>query len=229
MKQINKIAEPQSLTQHRANQPATYDGLPLVAKNDLRENLLSEQGHICSYCMKRIPEKVNNDGNVSYEMKIEHFQSQTGFPNLQLTYTNLLGVCTGNEGKPKKLQTCDTKKGNDILTINLLTNNPSCETLFKYNADGEISSANNDDEINRQINEVLNLNMQTLKDGRREIYLGVQKEVEVKSKQMANKQLKLNFFTQERDKWLNRTDNKHRQFCMVAVYYLNKKIRQNQN
>lgn len=229
MKQINKSQEPNSLVQHRAQQFADFSNIPNNTKEDLRQSLLAEQGHICCYCMKRIPEKVTNDGIVSYEMKIEHFQSQTGFSNLQLTYTNLLGACTGNEGKPKKLQTCDTKKGSDILTINLLTNNPSCETLFKYNADGEISSANNDDEINRQINEVLNLNMQTLKDGRREIYLEVQKEVEVKSKQMANKQLKLNFFTQERDKWLNRTDNKHRQFCMVAVYYLNKKIRQNQN
>ena len=71
--------------------------------------------------------------------------------------------------------------------------------------------------------------MQTLKDGRREVYEQVQREVEAKSKQMTTKQLKLTFFTQERDKWLNRTDNKHRQFCMVAVHYLNKKIRQHTN
>lgn len=223
MKRIIKLAEPQSLTQHRANQPATYDGLPLGAKDELRQNLLTEQGHICCYCMKRIPEIS------SPYMKVEHYQCQDLFPQLQLTYSNLLGACTGNEGKPKKLQTCDTKKGNDPLTINPHTNNPICETLFKYNADGEISSVNDDPEINRQINEVLNLNMQTLKDGRREIYLEVQKEVEAKSRQKGSKQLRVTYFQQEKEKWLNRTNDKYRPYCMVAVYYLNKKIRQNQN
>jgi uncharacterized protein (TIGR02646 family) len=229
MKQIIKIAEPQSLVQHRANQPAFYEGLPLQAKDDLRQNLLSEQGNICCYCLKRIPEKVEKDGRVSYDMKVEHYQCQDHFPQLQLTYTNLFGACTGNEGKPKKLQTCDTRKGNEPLSINLLTNAPNCETLFKYNAEGEISSIDDNEDINRQLNETLNLNMQTLKDGRRQVYLEVQKKVEAESKQLGTGQLKLRYFETERQKWFNRNDNKHKPFCMVAIYYLSKKIRQNQN
>lgn len=229
MKQINKIAEPQSLVQHRANQPATYDGLPFQTKEDLRQNLLSEQGHICCYCMKRIPEKVEKDGHSSYDMKIEHYRCQYAHADLDLTYSNLFGACTGNEGMPKKLQTCDTKKGSDELTINLLTNAPVCESLFKYNAEGEMSSINDDGNINRQINTVLNLNMQSLKDARSEVYLQVQKEVEAASRKYDNKQLKLNYFIREKQNWLNRTGNKHRPFCMVAVYYLDKKIRQYQN
>ncbi|MCW3162466.1 retron system putative HNH endonuclease [Chryseobacterium oryctis] len=221
MKQIIKIQEPNSLIKHRANQPAFYDGLSQEAKEELRKNLLTEQGHICCYCMKRIPE------NTSPYMKVEHYKCQDYNADLQLTYSNLFGACAGGEGKPKKLQTCDTQKGNQSLTINLLTNAPNCETQIRYNANGEISSDN--DEIDRQLNEVLNLNMQTLKDGRKEIYLSVQKEVEAKSKQIGNKQLKLKYFQQEKEKWLTKKDNKYRQFCMIAVYYLEKKIRQNQN
>jgi len=218
MKQINKIAEPPSLVQHRAKQPAFYDGLTLQVKDELRQSLLSEQGHICCYCMKRIPEKIEKDGLVSYDMKVEHFQCQENHPLLQLTYSNLFGACTGNEGKPKKLQTCDTKKGNGKLNINLTSNAPNCETLFKYNPDGEISSIDNNEQVNTQLNDVLNLNMQTLKDGRRQVYLEVQKMVETDSRQLGSKQLKVKYFEQERQKWLNRNDNKYKPFCMVAIY-----------
>ena len=227
MKQINKVPEPQSLVEHRANRPAYYDGLPLFAKNELRQNLLSEQGHICCYCMKRISENLDADGNAVYEMKVEHFQCQDNYPHLQLTYSNLLGACTGNEGKPKKLQTCDTKKANLDLTINPTANSPSCETLFKYDAEGEISSINNNEEVNRQLNFVLNLNMQSLKDGRSAIYLEVQKKVKAEGTKLKNDKAGFRrFLIRERDYWLNRTDNKFKQYNMVAVYYLSKKIRQ---
>lgn len=230
MKQIIKsTVEPHSLVQHRANQPAAYyDNLPQAAKEDLRQSLLSEQGYICCYCMKRIPEKVKEDGKVSYDMKVEHYKCQDLHEDLQLNYKNLFGACTGNEGQSNRLQTCDTKKGNKELTINLLTNSPCCETLFKYNAEGEISSINDDEEINRQLNDVLNLNMDTLKISRREVYIEVQKRIEARSRQLGTKQLKIDYFEDEREWWLDRNENKFKPFCMVAVYYLNKKIRQNQ-
>ena len=219
MKQIDKITEPDSLLQHRAKPSANFDNLPLAAKEELRQNLLSEQGHICCYCMKRIPE-----GGPPH-MKVEHFKCQARFGELQLTYSNLLGACTGNEGQPKIKQTCDTKKGNMDLTINPVSTSPICETLFKYNAQGEISSIDNNADINEQLNNVLNLNMQTLKDGRREIYLEVQERV----RREKDKASFAKFLRQEKTKWLECTDNKYRPYCCVAVYYLTKKITGNQN
>jgi len=221
MKQIAKITEPDSLLQHRAKPSANFDNLPSAAKEELRQNLLSEQGHICCYCMKRIPE------GCPPHMKVEHFKCQARFGELQLTYSNLLGACTGNEGQPKIKQTCDTKKGNKDLTINPVSTSPICETLFKYNAQGEISSIDNNADINEQLNNVLNLNMQTLKDGRREIYLQVQERVRRESRK--DKTSFVKFLEQERTKWLKRTDNKYRPYCCVAVYYLTKKIKRNQN
>lgn len=226
MKRISKTAEPHSLTQYRANPPAYYGDMPIKVKDDLRLAILTEQGYICCYCNKRIPEKIEKNGHIGYEMKVEHFQCQDHFPHLQLTYSNLLGTCTGNQGKPKKLETCDTRKGNSILTINLFTLSPNCELLFKYNSEGEISSANNDEMINNQINDILNLNMQTLKDGRRQVYLEVQKKIEAESRQIRNKKLKLKYFESELDKWLAKINGKFEPFCMIAVYYLSKKIRQ---
>lgn len=229
MKRIVKLPEPNSLVQHRAGPHSFYHNIPTDAREDLKANLLLEQGYLCCYCLKRIPEKVDKDGVVSYEMKVEHHQSQDSFEHLQLQYINLFGACTGNEGKPNKLQTCDTKKGSNDITINLVSNAPDCETLFKYNADGEMSSFDDNEDVNRQINDTLNLNMQSLKDARREVYLEVQKRVETESRRLGNKNLKLRFFEQERDNWLARTENKHKPYCMIAVYYLKKKIRQNQS
>lgn len=224
MKQIVKTTEPNSLLQHRASQFSNFDNIPLVTKEELRQNLLSEQGHICCYCMKRIPE------HSSPYMKVEHFKCQDNFGAMQLTYINLFGACTGNEGQPKIKQTCDTKKGNTALTINPISILPICETLFKYNAEGEISSINDSADINRQLNDILNLNMQTLKDGRSEIYLEVQDRVRLESKRTKkDKASFVKFLEQERIKWLERTDNKHRPYCSVAVYYLTKKLRSNQN
>lgn len=224
MKQIIKLAEPKSLHQHRASQFADFDNMPLATKEDLRERLLLEQGHICCYCMRRIPER-----SLPY-MKVEHFKCQETFANKQLEYTNLFGACTGNEGQPQIKQTCDTKKGNHDLTINPLATLPNCETLIKYNADGEISSISDDADVNRQLNDVLNLNMQTLKDGRREIYLEIQEIVKLESKRGKKDKVSfIRFLEQEKIKWLKRTDNKHRPFCQIAVYYLTKKIRSNQN
>lgn len=227
MKQINKLPEPNSLVVHRASQHSFFYNIPQDAKEELKLNLLIEQGYICCYCLKRIPEKIDKDGLITYEMKVEHHQSQDGHQLLQLQYSNLFGACTGNEGKPGKLQTCDTKKGSQDLTINLIATQPNCEGLFKYNAEGEISSLDDDEDINRQINDILNLNMQSLKDARREVYLEVQKRVETEGRRLGTKKLKIKFFEQERDSWLSKTSQKHKPYCMVAVYYLRKKIRQN--
>jgi hypothetical protein len=110
----------------------------------------------------------------------------------------------------------------------LLTTTPVCETLFKYNAEGEISSVDDNEKINLELNNVLNLNMQSLKDGRREVYLEVQKKIEAESKLIGTGQLKLKYFETEKQKWLSTTNNKYKPYCMVAIYYLTKKIRQYQ-
>lgn len=116
MKRIIKGKETLSLVEHRLKPFADYDNYS--EKDELRVSLLTEQGHICCYCMQRISDS---------RMKIEHWKSQDDYPELQLDYNNLLGACQGGEGSPKHLQHCDTRKGNTEITINPLDTIKNCE------------------------------------------------------------------------------------------------------
>ena len=82
---------------------------------------------------------------------IEHFlpKDKDKFPQLQLDYTNLLASCRGGnlersgrqryQGKKFPLS-CDAKKENRIIEVS--PTDPSCETYFEYDEDGEIYGIN---------------------------------------------------------------------------------------
>ncbi|PCI10280.1 MAG: TIGR02646 family protein [Flavobacteriaceae bacterium] len=215
MKAITKRNEPASLTQHRANQPAYYDNLP---KDETRNSLLTEQGHICCYCMRRIPEAIKIPGS-----KIEHFLCQDDHSQEELNYGNMLLACLGNEGSPKRIQTCDSHKGNLTLTHNPSNNARNIEGLIKYKSNGEIYST--DDTLNTELETVLNLNVKLLKDNRRAIYETVQNRIRNKVKQHKTNTLQKRFLESEKRKWFNLADGKYMEFCMVGVYVIDKKLK----
>lgn len=215
MKAIIKRTEPVSLTEHRAKQHASYANLP---KGDTRESLLIEQGHICCYCMKRIPESNTNPSS-----KIEHFLCQDDNEDKELNYKNMLLACSGKQGSPLKLQTCDTRKGNLILTHSPSNQARNIEALIKYKANGEIYST--DDSFNAELEAVLNLNVKNLKDNRRAIYEEVQKRIRIEGKKLGNKTLTKRFLRSEKAKLLNLTNGKFSEFCMVGVYVIDKKLK----
>jgi len=71
MIKINKKKEPIEWTKKKLTPNFTqYSAIP-----ELRTALLEEQGHICAYCMRRIPVKDSNESETS---KIE--QIKTEFP-----------------------------------------------------------------------------------------------------------------------------------------------------
>jgi uncharacterized protein (TIGR02646 family) len=146
---IQKSAEPKSLTEYKKQPFANYDGCD---KESIKESLLKEQGYICAYCMKRIKDVQ--------EMTIEHYKPQNPQDATEdnqkdkLDYSNMLGVCLGNRGNPKKVQTCDAHRGNTPLTVN-----PFIKTSIDkiaYSSDGRIYS--DDVDINTDLNDTLNLN-----------------------------------------------------------------------
>lgn len=122
----------------------TYDDNRLPKKK-LKESLLKEQGYLCAYCMSRISEDT---------MKVEHWYPQKSDMEgkklsaeekenerlLSIDYKNMLAVCIGNEGHPKKEQHCDTRKGNKHLLYN--PSNPQDHNRLKiyYLPSGEIAS-----------------------------------------------------------------------------------------
>lgn len=147
MRFIKKSKEPRSLTEYKKISNAYYDGYS--EKNDVREVLLKDQGHLCAYCMKRITKD---------QMKIEHWLSQSSLKENEkkaLDFSIMLGVCMGNEGQKDNQTTCDTHRKDCMLTVNPLDRNLIQQIKYKSNT-GEIYSDRAD--IQKDLNEILNLN-----------------------------------------------------------------------
>ena len=158
MRSITKGAEPLNLAQHRRIAHSDYDNFP--HKDVLRQALVTEQRGICCYCMGRIRPSPES-------MKIEHWLCQACFTYEQLSYRNLLGACLGGEGQPGQKQHCDTRKGNQALRWNPAEPAHQIETRVRYELDGSIRGY--EDVFDSQLNDVLNLNLPLLKQGRKGI------------------------------------------------------------
>ena len=163
MRNIQKQSEPISLTRHRCSSNSNYGNY--AEKDDLRTSLVSEQRGICCYCMQRIYPTLE-------KMKIEQCQSQSTnkFPEKQIDYTNLLGACLGGEGKPRRDQHCDTRKGDDDISFNPANSKHDVERLFKFPGTGRIEAIDaNNKQLQSEIDEVLNLNHSILVDNRKAV------------------------------------------------------------
>ena len=158
MRSISKGREPKSLTAHRQISHGTYENYR--EKQALRNALVAEQRGLCCYCLGRIrPDTAS--------MKIEHWRCQSRFPERELNYGNLLAACHGSEGEPRRLQHCDTKKGDQDLDWNPADPEHHIETRIGYKVDGTIYS--DEEQFNTQLREVLNLNLNTLKAHRKRV------------------------------------------------------------
>ena len=225
MKQIKKGKEPKSLTKYRSSithselkksniyedfREKTKEGCSEYEIYNLRRQLLEEQGYICCYCMSRID--CDNS-------KIEHFKPQTKYRDFQIDYQNLFITCNGGEGKKGKEQYCDTFKGEDeLININLLS---SIEFHIQYSKLGKISSSNK--KIDKELNNVLNLNNKILKQNRKETYQRLIQNLS--KKDWTTKTIKDNIY-----KYKNMDSNgKYKPFCEMIVYFLTKKLNQKGN
>lgn len=208
MRNIVKRTEPKSLETHRCSFQADYNNYE--DKQGLRESLVAEQRGICCYCLSRVVADLN-------AMKIEHWQSQTRVPDRQLDYSNLLGACLGGEGKPSKLQHCDTRKGNVDLSKNPADPAHDVERVIRYGSDGVIRST--DPVFDRELNDVLNLNTPLLRNNRKEALTGFIK-ARPKSGTWNESLLR---------KWLEQSSGQSGAgdllpFCQIVVYWLRKRL-----
>lgn len=226
MKKINKGIEPTTLTNYRSSIQNTdlnnidiYDGFKHKSRQDcknnnvgnLRKQLLKEQGYLCCYCMSRID--CSNS-------KIEHLKDQSANRDLQIDYQNLFIACKGNEGQSFKNQHCDSYKGaKEFKYIDLLYN---IENDIKYNkADGRIFSENGN--IDKEINEILNLNVKRLKDNRKEAIKSFITKLKQKfgiRNKWSKKKLEKEIIRYKK----KNTDHKFKHFNEMFVYFLNKKL-----
>ncbi len=205
MKYIKKGKEPNSLTEYRLQEYAYYDGYQ--ERDQLKDALLKEQKYICCYCMQRISKD---------KMKIEHWQPQSKFPELQLAYSNLLAACLGNESQPKHLQHCDTYKANSEIKVN--PTQLICESIIKFRTNGEIYA--DDFEINKDLQETLNLNYEGLIKNRKITLDIALKNLMDKNKGTWNKEI----LQREIDKLDNINNAEYKAYCQIVIYHLKKKL-----
>lgn len=205
---ITKGSEPHSLTEYKKQEGAYYDGYP--KKQDVREALLKEQGHLCAYCMRRI---------VIGDMKIEHWNPQSGIDDsLALDYRNMLGVCSGKIGGSSET-ICDTHRGNTIITVNPLQKRTVEKIKYEVHT-GRIYS--DDDDINKDLNQTLNLNMKRLQENRKAALDGCKKVLTTiqgsgnwKKHNLQKMISKYNALDEE---------GKKQEYCGIVLWYLEKRI-----
>lgn len=158
MIEIKKGREPDKLLLYRQQEDASYEQMDKEVKDELMEKLMEEQGHICAYCMRRIPERRKLPIGVA-PATIEHWFPRN--PDNKedigqgLNYRNMFVVCSGNRGcGNKEGLTCDARRGNESIKVN------PCDAVtlrgITYTSSGRIQSS--DPEIDEDINERLNLN-----------------------------------------------------------------------
>jgi len=157
MKHIVKRQEPPSFTNWKAQE--TNNWHPIYAdlrgdiKDDVHNNLITEQGHICCYCEKRIKRKDSH---------IEHFRPQSVYPGMNLDYCNMLCSCMRETMKGEPLH-CGNKKEDwfdETLIISPL--DQTCESRFAFMGDGRIKPASSTDDAARETINRLGLNIPKL-------------------------------------------------------------------
>ncbi|WP_309564094.1 retron system putative HNH endonuclease [Geothrix rubra] len=211
MRRIVKGPAPVSLTAHRQTPHCDYDNYD--AKDDLRRALVTEQRGLCCYCMGRVY-------NESTAMKIEHWRCQSRHPSEQLNYRNLLSACLGGEGQPWHLQHCDTRKGDSDLQWNPAEGTHHIETRLRYELDGSIRS--NEAVFNDQLDQVLNLNLQFLKNNRKRI-LDAVLEWWRREKAQIGGPVPRDRVMQQRDKFIA-GNNEITPYSPVAMWWLEQKL-----
>lgn len=212
MKYILKSKEPVKWKKWRETPGANFRAI-----QELKDALLAEQGYICCYCMKRI---------TSDNMDVEHWQTQAARPDLQMEYTNLMASCippTKFEGEEHKH--CNRKRDSLPLGINPLDRLANCDETISYNSkDGKVVCT----DFQNDLDNILNLNCKPLMRNRKGV---IDATVQVMNKTLSiaqkNTRWKKQALNKEMKRWSSKDDDgMFREYCMVAVYYLKKKLRQ---
>lgn len=219
MKHIQKQTPPQYFIEYKATPNATYEGLP---KEALRKSLIREQKGLCAYCMGRISEEWN-PALSKYKTEIEHYQSQELFPESQLDYNNLLGVCNGNAGNPQAHLHCDkSKTGDMVLIINPLSKR--CEDLCSYHSDGRIDS--NDKDVKVDLEKKLNLNVYHLRQNRKNIIDIARLRMERRYKKRPQHDWSKTDLDSEIRFWESPDNQGYlKEYCQAAIFYLKNKLK----
>lgn len=210
MIRVEKTKEPESWLLHRLTPGAKYE--PTA---DLRESLLADQGYICAYCMRRIPVSDKGANETSH---IEHVVPQSNLTREEaMDYGNMVICCPGAiNSTSAKLCHCDRHKRETAVSFSPFDDN--FISTLSYSGDGTIKSSN--PVYDRELNDVLNLNVNILKANRK----AVRQELQAS---FGKRQLKKSDIEKILQVYSSKdSEGKRKEYCGVVINYLTKKLRQ---
>jgi len=210
----------------------TYPNLTDELKTELLEALLKEQNYLCAYCMQKINLQNATIEHIIGQKYVDEDGNKLGEQN-QLNYDNLLAVCNGKSCN--KEEHCDTNRSRfqkkypkrklfitplenrimqnikftskGMIFYDSFTEIEEIEELKEYTSLSEIEN------IKYDIQKVLNLNCNNLKE-KRAIFINV---LEKQTNYWSNKKKIKELY----DQFISNPSN---EFSQVAIYHLAKKL-----
>lgn len=138
MRWINKGPEPNVLTKYRSEGGTYADFSAANGKDDVKQQLLTEQSRTCAYCTQSIRKLALE------KVKLEHWHPQSIPPDRTLYYGNMLACCTGTTIDNGIVRYhCNTSKGSTPIVLSPLRQE-HIDQLAYDRASGEIRSDNPD-------------------------------------------------------------------------------------
>ena len=187
MKQSNKVEAPESVLnwirveEGRLGEKPAFATLQRPEKDDLRLTLLKEQGFLCAYCGRALSADFSDS-------HIDHFWPQTifdgtgGHDDLRLDHDNLFQSC-GPSSLPSRAArglpyTCGAAKDDWYdEQHSIMPSEEDCELRFMYDAAGQVSPTEDDDQAARNMIERLRLDDAALNNERKKIVQELEQDV----------------------------------------------------
>lgn len=220
---INKNKEPKEWTEYRATPGVDYQAIP-----ELVDSLLKEQGYICAYCMRRIPQrdKLYDKDGINFIMtnedhRVEHIKCREKHDDLKLVYSNMVICCPGHMGDEDH---CDRLKGSNDISFTPL--DPLFIETLSYTSGGRINSSN--PVYQDEMDSLLNLNTQLLVLNRKSALDEIIRNINVECKKSGtwNKSVLTKYLMKYENMHEDTDAPKYYQFCGIISWYLRKKLKQ---
>lgn len=150
MMHIEKGRAPEELEVYKKTPGVNYRNMDTRVKKAIRLSLLEEQHWLCAYCMMPIDERKTH---------IEHYLPQSDDNGKSLDYENMLGVCDGGQTREDRKKgraslTCDAHRKNQPMKVDP-RDKKSMDSIYY---DENCSVCSKDKDIDRDLNDALNLN-----------------------------------------------------------------------
>lgn len=154
-------------------------------------------------------------------VEVEHYLSQDEFPEKDLDYGNMIGVCNGYFRGDIHCDKCKLEQRLQIL-------NPldkEVESWLTYSLDGSISATKNIDKVSHDLNEVLNLNCENMRLARQE---AIDIARDLLKEKYSTKQWTKAIIQKEIEEWKSMdVDGKYRPFCQVVIWFWEEQKKRN--